>query len=182
MPTANELIQNWLGDGRDETTGALLTIDTIHHEVHEGEMFAAEYSQASLANGGTVQLMFTTGAKEAHTSWAVMAGGQMTVYLYEAIAGSAGTAVPVYNMNRTSAGAPTAVVVHTPTVTNLGGTVALVNGRIIPGGNSPSTSVGGGARENVEWILGTATKYLLRVVNSSGGAAAVNAFINWYEE
>lgn len=179
--TSNKLIQDWLGN-LDPVLGVPVVMDVVHHEIHEGEMFSADHSVASLANGGTVELMFTTTTKTAHMSMNLVAGGQATVYFYENMAGSAGTAVTPYNMNRTSANATTVALVHTPSVTNLGGTVALINGRVIPGGASPTTRAGGAAREGTEWILGSATKHLLRIVNTSGGAIAACATINWYEE
>jgi len=75
----------------------------------------------------------------------------------------------------------TGAVVHTPTVTATG-TVTLVNGRILPGGNSPTTRVGGGIRSGAERILKPSTKYLMRVNNSSGSTIAVNVVLEWYEE
>ncbi len=165
----------------DETTGAALVITTEHHEVHEGEMFHAGRTVASLANGGNMDLLLTTGTKECHTVFEVFAGGQVTVSLYEGPTVADGTAVPVYNMKRSSANTALATVKHTPTVTDVG-EVALVNGRILPGGTSPTTRVGGGIRQGIEWVLAPETDYLLRVNNSSGGAIAVNAGLEWYEE
>lgn len=165
----------------DETTGAALMIDVVHHEVHEGEMFHAAYTNASVSNGANVDLQITTGLKEAHTSWEVFAGGQVTVSLYEAPTTSAGTAVTAYNMKRLSANVPLSAVVHTPTVSATG-SITLVNGRILPGGTSPTTRVGGGIRSGSEWILKPSTKYMMRVNNSSGGTIAVNVVLEWYEE
>lgn len=174
------LLQNWL-HGADETTGAPNVIDTVHHEVHEGEMFHAGHTFSSVANGANADLLFTLGAKEAHTTFEVFAGGQVSVSLFEAPTVADGTTVPIYNMKRSSTNTPLATVKHTPTVTATGST-ALVNGRILPGGNSPQTRVGGGIRQNVEWILAPTESYLLRVTNSSGTTIAVNIGLEWYEE
>jgi hypothetical protein len=152
----------------DETTGAALVIDTVHHEVHEGEMFHCAYTNGSVANNGTVDLLLSTGAKEAHS-------------LYEAPTVANGTAVAVYNMKRAASNTPLSTVKHTPTVTNVGA-AALVNGRILPGGNSPTTRVGGGIRSGAEWILAPNTQYLMRVVNTSGASIAINVVLEWYEE
>lgn len=174
MPTYDGLIPY------DEETGAVLTIDTLHHEVHEGEMFHAAHT-ASVANGANLDFQLTTGAKDVHSAWEVFAGGQVTVSLFEAPTTSGGTAVAAYNMHRDSPNTPQSAVVHTPTVSDTG-SVALVNGRILPGGTSPTTRVGGGIRAGTEWILKPNTKYLLRVNNSSGGTIAINAVLEWYEE
>lgn len=168
----------------DTTTGGLVTLETIHHEVHEGEMFHTGYTNSNLANGNNVDMLFVTGAKEAHATWEVFAGGQVTVTLYEAptvAGGSEGTALTVYNMKRASLNAPVSAAYHTPTV-GATGTTTLVNGRILPGGNSPTTRVGGGIKSGAEWILKPSTKYLLRANNSSGGAIACNVVLEWYEE
>lgn len=176
----DRLLQTWL-DGSDETTGAPNVIDTVHHEVHEGEMYHASYT-ASVANGASLDLLFTLASKEAHTVFEVFAGGQVTIYLYEnPTTTAAGTAVPAYNMKRSSNNTPGAAVTHTPTVTATGST-ALVNGRILPGGTSPQTRVGGGIRQGVEWILAPTAKYLLRVTNTSGSTISVNVALEWYEE
>lgn len=167
----------------DETTGAALVIDTVHHEVHEGEMFHASHTNGSVSNGASLDVLLVTGATvETHVSWEVFAGGQVTVYLYEgATTSAAGTAVVAYNMKRDSLNTPEATVTHTPTVTATG-TTALINGRILPGGTSPTTRVGGGIRSGAEWILAPETQYLLRVTNTSGGTIAVNVGLEWYEE
>lgn len=168
----------------DSTTGALVTLETIHHEVHEGEMFHVGHTNSNVSNGANVDMLLVTGAKEAHAVWEVFAGGQVTVTLYEAptvTAGNEGTALTAYNMKRASTNTPTAAAYHTPTV-GATGSVTLVNARILPGGTSPTTRVGGGIRAGSEWILKPSTKYLMRVNNSSGGAIAVNVVMEWYEE
>jgi len=165
----------------DATTGAALVMDTVHHEVHEGEMFHAEHTNASVSNGASVDVLLVTGAKEAHSTWEVFAGGLVAVTLYEAAVATAGTALTVYNMNRRSIKAPVATLSHTPTGITTG-SVTLVNGRILPGGNSPQTRVGGGIRSGAEWILLPSTKYLMRVTNGSGAAIAINVVLEWYEE
>lgn len=174
------LLQNWLHNS-DPVTGAPTMIDTVHHEVHEGEMFHAGHTAASVANGASVDLLLTTGAKECHTTFEVFAGGQVSVYLYEAPTIANGTAITIYNMKRSSANAPLSTVKHTPTVSATG-TTALVNGRILPGGSSPQTRVGGGIRQGVEWVLAPDTAYLLRVTNGSGATIAINVGLEWYEE
>lgn len=167
----------------DDQTNALKTIDTVHHEVHEGEMWHASYTNSNVANGANLDFVMVTGAtKECHAAFEVFAGGQVTVYLYEApTLSNNGTGVTAYNMKRSHVGSATATTTHTPTVTQTG-TTALVNGRILPGGTSATTRIGGGIRTGVEWILAANTKYLLRCTNSSGGAIAINAVVEWYEE
>lgn len=167
----------------DEETGASVTIDVVHHEVHEGEMFHASYTNAALGNGNAVEMLFHVGgAVDAHTVFEVFAGGQVTVSLYESpTVGANGTALNIYNMNRGITATSNSQVYHTPTISDTG-SVALVNNRVLPGGTSPQTRVGGGIRSGAEWILAPGKNYFLRVSNTSGGTIAVNIGLEWYEE
>lgn len=170
-----------IGPAYDIITGAQLTIDVSHHEVHEGEMFHAEYTNASVSDAASVDVLLRTGAKDAHTVFDVYAGGQARVYLYESVTvTTTGTAVTPYNMNRTYSLTPTVGISQTPTV--LVGSTVLVNGRVLPGGASQQTRVGGGVRQGVEWILKPDTNYLIRATNTSGSAVPINVVTEWYEE
>ena len=167
----------------DESTGAAIVIDTIHHEVHEGEMWHAERTALAVADGASVDLlMHVGGAIENHTVFEVLASGQVTVSLWESPTfGALGTAMTPYNMRRSITETSRSQIYHTPTITSTG-SVALVDGRLLPGGTSPTTRVGGGIRQGVEWILAPGTYYLLRVRNNSGAAATINTIVEWYEE
>lgn len=184
--TPQQLIQEWLSSAApletDDTTGAIVMMDTIHHEVHEGEMFLAEHSVASVADGGTVRLVLSSGtAKQPHVSFNVSAGGACQVYLFEGSTSTGGTAVTSYNYNRTSSRAATMTVAHTPSA-GTAGTVTLINGRYLAGGNSPTTRIGGGIRQSVEFIFAPSTKYFLDTINKSGSAISINVATEWYEE
>lgn len=166
----------------DEETGASIGIDIVHHEVHEGEMRHGGYTVSSLGNGASLDLLLDVGAVDAHSTWEVFAGGQVAVSLWESpTVGSLGTALPVWNMNRSVTTTAASALYHTPSVTATG-TITLVNARILPGGTSPTTRVGGGIRSGAEWILAPETAYLMRVTNTSGGSIAVNVVTEWYEE
>ncbi len=177
--TANQAIQNWLGEL--DSTGAAKVIDIIHHEVHEGELFTAEFTKTAVANGGTVQMVMTTGTKQPHLAFTVQAGGACQVYLYEGATAAGGTAMPIFNNNRLSANAPLSSFVHSPT-SGTAGTVSIANGRYLVGGDSAQTRVGGAVRPNVEYALGTSTKYMVNVVNVSGGAITISTIFEFYEE
>ena len=165
----------------DSATGASLMIDVAHHETHEGEMFHAEYTNASVSDAASVDVLLRTSTKDSHTVFDVYAGGQTKIYLYEAPTVTAvGTAVPAYNMNRSASLTSTVAISHTPTITV--STTILVNGRVLPGGTSQQTRVGGGVRQGTEWILKPNTNYLIRATNTSGGSVPINVVIEWYEE
>ena len=165
----------------DEASDALVTIENAMQEIHGGEMFSAEYT-ASVMNNNSLNLQIKTGAtKNAYLTINVAAGGQCVVYFYENPTTTSGSAVTIHNMNRTSQNITACTVLHSPSVSSIG-TTALINGRLVPGGTSAQTRVGGMARLGTEWVLKVDTKYLLRAINVSGGTIMINAVFEFYEE
>lgn len=165
---------------RAEHGNLLVLLPHNHYNVHKGWFYQAEYLVASLANNGNLDLLINTGSKSVHFSHMIMAGGQCNVYLYEEPTASLGTIVPVYDMRRDSLLTAETTVRHTPTVTATG-TTALIPGRLMPGGTSTPSRIGGEARADTEWMLKPNTAYLLRVTNTSGGTIAASAAVSFYE-
>lgn len=167
----------------DEATGGAVVMDVVHHEVHEGEMWHGERTVSGVADAASANLLLHVGgAVDAHAVFEVLASGQVTVSLYESpTINTLGTEVAIYNMNRNITETAHSQLYHTPSITTTG-SVALVNGRLLPGGTSPTTRVGGGIRQNTEWILAPGQYYLLRVTNTSGSSATINTVVEWYEE
>lgn len=166
----------------DELTGAALYIDTVHHEAHEGEMYHGDQVWSSVSNGASVEMaMAITTTKDAHMTFDVVAGGQVLVQVWESPTyANLGTAVHGWNMNRTYTNTSASTMYVAPTITSTG-TITLVQ-RILPGGTSNQTRVGGGIRQGTEWIFKPGTVYMLRVTNQSGSAIPVNVSAEWYEE
>ena len=166
----------------DEVTGAALVIDTVHHEAHEGEIFHASQVWSSVSNGASVEMaMQVTTTKDAHMTWDVVAGGQVLVQVWESPTyASLGTAVNGLNMNRTFTNTSASTVYAAPTITSTGTTT--LTQRILPGGSSPQTRVGGGIRQGSEWVFKPGGGYLVRITNQSGTAVPVNVAAEWYEE
>jgi len=164
-----------------EITGALVTIDLVHHEVHEGEFYSVSYKTADaspLADNATLCYVITTGAKYVHFFGLGACGGDAEVEFTEAPTITGGTAMTPYNHQRYSTNTSTVTVVRDPTV-NTAGTV-LVN-YLMPGGQGPR-AVGGTGVDRNEWILKTSTKYMLRITNRSGNTQPASLAMNWYEE
>lgn len=155
----------------------LVTLEGPHHNVHAGLVFNAEHSVATLANGASLDLLLTIPAgvtNGLHFASSVNAGGQAQLYMYENPDASGGTTVAVYNMKRgdTTTPAPYSLT-HTPVIGVGGvGSIALINGRLLAGGASQQTRIGGEARQGTEWLL--AGKYLFRITNTSGGNISVS--------
>lgn len=163
----------------DDLTGALAAIDVVHHEIHEGEYFFTEYS-ASVNNAASLQIRILTGADGLHFDSDIGVGGQCQLYLYEAATISLGTPLVIYNRKRNDVThtAPFQAW-HTPTV-GATGTTALIPGRLVPGGSSNQTRIGGFGGQRKEWILLPNTEYLLRITNTSGAAVVISATVEGY--
>ncbi len=167
---------------RDDVTNALLTIDSPHYEVHEGEAFRAGY-QASVSNNASVDVLILTGAKYCHMVLGASVAGAAQAYFYEhPTVTVVGTAMAEINFNRPKSPThiATASITHTPTVSLLG-TGLIPEGRYLPGGTGgqrPGTSL----RASDEMILKPNEYYLYRLTNVSGQAAILNSYIEWYEE
>lgn len=158
----------------------LVTVDSAHHEVHEGEMFSAWYYNASVANNGTAMLLISVGAGiYPHATFAASCG---EAYIFEVFEGTttsaAGTAVTNINTNRNSLKVSGLTVTHTPTVTAAGTAIAcpVVVGSASGNGNQTATS-----RAVLERVLKPSTVYLARVTSHSElNPCAVE--VTWYHE
>ena len=155
-----------------------IIIDSVHDEVHEGEMMHVGYSSASVANNASLNVLLTTGNAEVHAVIRYSAGGEGQCYLYEAPTVVNGTGLTIYNMKRTSTRTPATVAKHTPTVSATGST-ALVD-EFLPGG-SGGLAGGGAVRLGTEWILKPDTDYLLRFTNQAATAQQVSIAVEFYE-
>lgn len=168
--------------GQDPTEPYLVTISLEHELVHEGYLFEIEHS-ASVLNSGNLDIRFVppgAGGLDLHAAFTVQAGGQCNIYLYESPTISVGTALPNINLNRKSALTLGWSFTHTPTVTSLVGATILINGRLLAGGTTPRTRIGGAVRQ-AEFIFDRTKDYLLRITNTSGSTVAVAAVMEVYE-
>jgi hypothetical protein len=151
-------------------TYALVVIPTVHHEIHEGEMFEASYKSpdaSPIADNASIVMHFLTGAKENHFTFTIAAGGDCEVLLYEAPTLVAnGPRLDVHNLHRDSEEVSVTSVWQGSTFT---GGVLLPN-FLLPGGTGPSQSAGGSTRQDVERILIPNTIYMLVGMNRAGSA------------
>ena len=162
----------------DDKTRALVLIDTIHHEIHEGELFYSDNSD-TLANGGVVNYLLTTpnDDKAIHLAYVVDGSAITQIDVYEG-SDKAGVAdITVFNANRLSSNAPTMTIKKglnggttdgTLIKTHKSGSSTGVSSR-----NSASIRVG-------EIILKKGTKYILRVTSSTADNLT-NTKFEWYE-
>ena len=163
----------------DPTVDALVTIDTSHHEIHEGEMFS--YTEVNdLSNGAIRNILIVTAAKQDHLFITITSESECGFKFYEAAtASNNGTGVSDYNRNRPLAAtlAPVTLLFHTPTVAGGAEGTLLFSTHWGSG-----KGVGGQGRTYEEWILKPSTKYLLRITNETASANQVAIDLQWYEE
>lgn len=163
----------------DDASAALVGIDYIHHEIHEGVFFEVDAANATVADDGTVIAAITTPADmNSHLRWRLATGGDAQVEFLEGSTITGGTTKAANNRNRASANVPASVFTVDPTVT-VDGTV-LSGPVFLPGG---TIIVSGGATQDsfIEWILQPSTTYVLRITNISGASQPISVAFDWYE-
>lgn len=160
----------------DNVTGAIITIDYEHHEVHAGNHYGAGFHVESLASGNSADVLIVTPntTKWAHMVFFADVTAEAVVYVYEgATVSAAGTAITPKNRNRNSTNTSGLTITHTPTVTGTGSAIAS---RHIGSGNQ----VGGDSRGEYEFILKQNTTYLFRCT-SEAAANEIQMRCSWYE-
>lgn len=166
----------------DEITNALITIDAVHYEIHEGDTFGVSYKNADgapIADNGTIIFILQTGSKFAHLIASAFTVGDGEIELRENVTITGGTAMTEHNHKRTSANSATVAVIRDPaTIPNAG---TLLEQTLIPGGDA-GNSIGSTVSQRNEWILKTNTNYMLRLTNRAGQAKDMSMTAVWYEE
>jgi len=169
----------------DADTGSLKTIDTAHHEVHEGEFFHLGHFFSDVADTASADILIRVGAsKNLHINFRAVAGGACDVFLYEGTTVTSngspnyGTAITPYDKNRETANTATGNYYYGPTIDAVG--TELVRDLLL-GSTRPQSIIGGEVRSNSEWILKKGQTYLFRVTNGSGGALDIDIEIEFYE-
>jgi hypothetical protein len=165
-----------------DVTGSLVTIDLVHHEIHEGETFSISYKSADaapIADDGTIVFFLTTGLLEAHFEAEGAAGGDAQIELGEgATIGAGGTPMTPVNRHRNMATVSSVTARRDAAVTAAG---TIIEDKLLPGGTG-GASIGGIAGQREEWVLAPSTIYMLRLTNRAGNAQPMSLEAIWYEE
>jgi len=168
---------------RQNSTGALITIDYPHHELHDGAYYIASHIRAdtdALADNATYDMTIrpSTAGDDLHSSLMVSIGGDAEAYLYEGVnADTDGTDVTVVNANRSSTDASAVQIQIDPTVNSVG---TAIMARFLPGGSGPASG-GQTARSGIEIILSKEQVYMIRAINRAGTAQPASLHAEWYE-
>ena len=161
----------------------LKQIDKVHHEVHAGNCFTANYLELAVANDAYVRLNLKVGAKQAHLSIQIVTEGKAYYKTFSGTTFTGGTGadaskLTVFNRNGVSITLPTATAKYAITVTSAGAMRAnqLINGGT--GGNA--TGANSGSR--IESILAPNSSFTVEVQNKKGQAQDIEIVLDWYEE
>ncbi len=147
----------------DTVEDSVITIDFVHHMIHDGKYFDAFYYQADAGTvSGVVLHLVTPEDKAVHFEALIESDVPGIIEMWEgATVGTSGTIVTVRNHKRDSTTSGTVLAFSQPGYTSGGGT--LVQKRFI-GVNGNVVKLGGTLRENSERILKSGTNYLIKFV------------------
>ena len=170
----------------DPYAHAVTVINEAHRLIHDGYFFDCSGIVASVANGASSDILLKLPAGTfGHLTFMEYSVGDSPcdVFFYEGTTVSAdGTAANVRNHNRSASDTSNTGIYTGPTVTDVG---TLLHTRYIPGAAAPGQSSGTMvAGEDAEWVLGnatSATNYMWRITNNSGGAIKLSFHMNGYE-
>lgn len=154
-------------------------LSVVHARTHQGTFFGATAEDAALANGANLDMLIRVGAETMHANFALVAGGNAAVALFEGTTISAeGSVLTPQNHNRTSSRASNVLLNQGSTITLPGTKIA--GGRIL--GGTGGNADGGATDTNDEWLLAPNTSYLLRLTNNSGQVQAADIHVRFYED
>lgn len=165
------------GDG---VSSALMVVDPVHHEVHEGDHYKFCVINESLADAGQLRYILTTPdtTKLSHLVFDIVGSLKTKIQLYEDTTHTNGALQTSYNSNRNSS--------------NLAGmTIHLALSDVADGTEIDCYSFGsstigvtggrgGQSRGDSEWVLKQNTRYLVKVT-SGNNANNVSLKLSWYE-
>ena len=171
---------------KDDISGAAMTIEFSHHEVHEGDMYAVGIYDEDAASGDTVEIQFKTPAvtvpqKRVHMVFEHSSTGEHLMEITEgAIYQSGGTAKTPINRNRGSLN--TSSMQHLYTGSDKGAdNVVTAGGTIIEDiWTGSGRGTGGSSRSLEEWVLAPNTEYLFQMTSKAAGIA-LHVRAVWYE-
>ncbi len=160
----------------DEASGALVSIDFEHYEVHRGAMFTVLRVE-DLGNAAVYDILAVTPntTEWAHLTWEIEHELETLIQFYRGTTYSDnGTIIPSFNRNGNSPNNATTLFYHSPTITNAGTLVGTIQ-------QGAGKKAGGSDRQADEFILKQDTAYLIRITNLTVNDNLVFIKLNWYE-
>jgi hypothetical protein len=156
--------------------------DIIHERIHAGEMFSATTYDASVADDGSLDILFSVSSNmSAHLAYIVRAGGDAEILFYEGpTISNNGTALTPSNRNRILKTASLHSIFSGPTISDAGD---QLENQFVPGGTAGFLAFTPGSEGSLfkEYVLAPGEDYLLRCFNRSGDATTISLQLDWYE-
>lgn len=165
----------------DDVTNAIVTVNHVHHEIHEGEHYLVQEG-IQLNNASKEYLIVTPNTtKWAHIVIAIEGSQDTSASLVETTTKTGGTAMAEINLNRNSANTASVVVTHTPG--GAAGTPTTLFSCQFGNATSPGGRGGNGGAINgrQEFMLKQNESYLLTVTALSANVNNICVVISWYE-
>lgn len=171
----------------DNLFKAPVSIDTVHHEVHEGHSYTIATFADGVVDDASLDMAITTpsGGTWGHFIAEVDFVGEHELYVYQGSTIADGTPFIPKNKNRNFvdpitgiADASIMTVVVAPTVSIVGDELAKSKAG---SGTNPVSRSTGQILERSEWLLKADETYVFRVTNKSGATGYIAPTINWYE-
>ena len=162
----------------DGITGALVSVDELHHEIHDGEHFTATFAETIGSGSASALLLETPGSAvaEVHFIADLESSAAGTLIFSETPNATVGTVVIAYNNKRTSGISALTTITSNGAVTTTG----TILGNMVVGAGGAGNKVGGESGARNEWILNNDDRYLLQYTSSAASNVAWN--VMWYEE
>lgn len=170
----------------DSDAGSIITIDTNHARIHDGNMFQVSSNTGTIANGTStfflIDMTSTTVTRDIHLVYQATTGGESLVELIENMTFvSSGTLVTAYNMDRDTTRTCQAGIKFYSGATNTKTNGTVIFKSLTPGGTSTPSRNGITLRNTSEWILKPGNSYVGRITNLSGGDIDVGINVEFYE-
>ena len=140
-----------------DPSGARMTIDHPHHEIHEGNHYTVSYSKA-LSAGSVLAVTVTTPSTVRYHFIAALQSSLSGTFVFAQNASvSSGSVLTVWNNDLASTNTSGSVIWGTPIVTTYGTAISTY----ILGTNDKHNGVGGTGESRNEFILATSSTYIL---------------------
>ena len=185
------------GNGaRDAVSGALITITSPHHKLHEGDAFLTDFADSSMGDTDILTICFKTpaGTKRCHmvSDFHCLVGGVLEIWEGVTWTDDTGTLTPIINRKRLASMNSSGMLENKSDTPNwTASDQVLVN----PSGVAtiPATKIShvhawgkkdqllaGGARDRAEFVLKPDTQYAMLFM-ADGNSNKAQVFLNWYE-
>lgn len=160
----------------DSMTGALVTVEIEHSQLHQGTMFTVTNVTAVGGSGNeSWQILTPSGTLMLHMEFNIESEAEAEFELYEGSSVSAnGTAITPINRNRLSIVSPETKLWATPTIKTLGTLIDVHHW-------GSGKGVGGGETSMNEWLLKPSTIYIVRLTNLTVSSNIISFEADWYK-